>query len=173
MKGIIQFVALICIAVMFQNKVLAAEINIDDMAGAYRTHFENEDEGKKYWSENLLELVKVSPSAAYFRTSLSYANGHSCNLWGVAKLEENELVYRTLNDLDEPCVFKIANTGKSLKLSDEKGEDGGRCAATSCGARGSYNDIEFPLEKKRPIKYIDKIIKSPEYSESLKKYKEK
>ena len=92
----------------------AAAINIDALAGVYKRTFENGNiDGGKYQSENILEIVKVSPSAAYVRTHLEFFNGHVCNIWGVAKVEGDALVYHgETNSQGKACMLSVKIGGR-------------------------------------------------------------
>ena len=80
---------------MLACPALAADGPIDTLAGVYKTQFKNGNiDGGKYDSEDILEIVKVSPTAAYVRTHLEFFNGHVCNIQGVADVEDGALVYR-------------------------------------------------------------------------------
>src|ERR1700719_1057848 len=60
---------------------LAAELQ-----GVYKRRFANAlVDGTAIDSEDILELVPVSPGALYFRVHLEVYNAHECNLWGVAR----------------------------------------------------------------------------------------
>jgi hypothetical protein len=61
--------------------------DLDELAGVYIKHFLNGDvSGTKFWSDDVFEIVKVSPSATYFPTYLNFYNGHECALSGIAEV---------------------------------------------------------------------------------------
>jgi hypothetical protein len=73
---------------------VAADIDIDKIAGVYKKQFRNGNiSGDKYDSEDILEIVKTSPSTAYVKTHLEFFNGHVCNIYGVADVKGSALVY--------------------------------------------------------------------------------
>ena len=93
MRRLSLFIAATLLAAV-STLALAADVSIDALAGDYKKTFPNGTiDGNKYQSEDILEIVKVSPTAAYVRTHLEFFNGHVCNIWGVAKVEGDALVY--------------------------------------------------------------------------------
>src|SRR6476660_3949917 len=100
-------IAAIVMATAVCTVALSADFNIDSLAGVYRKTFANGNiDGGKYQSEDILEIVKVSPTTAYIRTHLEFFNGHVCNIWGVARLEGDALVYRGPNNIEgKPCML--------------------------------------------------------------------
>src|SRR6185437_16053133 len=97
--------ALACIAAA--TPAVGAEI--DKIAGVYKKQFANGNiEGGQYRSEDILEIVKVSPTAAYVKTHLEFFNGHVCNIQGVADLESGALVYHGPNNIEgKPCELSV------------------------------------------------------------------
>ena len=126
--------------------------------------------GEEYTAENILEIVKVSDDAIYFRTHLDFFNAHICDLWGIATLEEGKFVYREATGMPEPepseCVLEIETTADEIKLNDLKGG----CRILNCGARGAFDGIIFPMSKRRDIKYMDLLLNSEEYKEAVKEH---
>jgi hypothetical protein len=143
----------------------AAGVNVDAIAGVYKEQFKNGlVSGEKFVSEDILEIVKVSPTSVYIRTHLEFFNGHECNIMGVAKAEGGALVYRgETNVRGEQCLLSVTVSRGKITLDDKDGA----CAAMTCGARGGYGGKSFSLSKKRPIRYMDKLKKSDEYLDAL------
>jgi hypothetical protein len=143
----------------------AAGVNVDAIAGVYKQQFKNGlVSGEKYDSEDILEIVKVSPTSAYIRTHLEFFNGHECNIYGVAKAEGDALVYRgETNAQGKQCMLGVKVSGGKIVLEDKDGV----CANVSCGARGMYNGKAFGLKKKRAIQHLDKLKKSDEYLDAI------
>ena len=70
-------VAATALAVALSTVALAANVNVDTLAGVYKKTFQNGNiSGGKYQSEDILEIVKISPATAYVRTHLEFFNGH-------------------------------------------------------------------------------------------------
>jgi hypothetical protein len=143
----------------------AAEPDIGRLAGVYKTTFKNGNiAGDKYQSENILEIVKVSPTAAYIRTHLEFFNGHVCDIWGVAKAEGGALVNRgEINTQGKPCVLSVKASGGKVVLEDKEGA----CAINTCGARGMYNGTSFDLKRRRTIRYMKILLKSGQYLDAI------
>lgn len=135
---------------------------VNTLAGRYSKHFQNGFvDGSKYWSDDVVEIVPVDATHAYFRAELSFYNGHECSLTGVAKSVGNKLVYKEkVSEYgDKPCNLTISASGKDLLLDDGEGT----CKAY-CGARGTFSNFRFiPLASKRAITYMPKLKGSEEY----------
>ncbi len=145
--------------------------DLDQVVGVYKHRFSNSDvSGDKFTSENIFELVKLSPKAAYFRIHSEFYNGHTCNLSGVADLEADALTYHGPPDFEgHPCVLKFAVNKQGIITNDV----GGVCHLTSCGARGGYGDgthVDYPFTAKRNIRYKAIILKSQEYAQAVKEH---
>jgi hypothetical protein len=144
----------------------AANLNIDTIAGVYKHQFRNGNiAGDKYRSEDILEIVKVSPTAAYIRTHLEFFNAHVCDIWGVANVEGDALVFRNpkKNVQDKFCVLSVKVKNGKVILEDQDGA----CAIGSCGNRGMYNGTSFDLKRRRAIRYMDVLLKSDQYKDSI------
>jgi len=144
---------------------LAKEL-IKKLEGVYKKRFNNGTiDGDKFVSENVLEFVRVSDSAAYIKTKLEFYNGHQCFIFGVAEYKKiGGFVLKTPASYE--CKLTISVKGDKLVLSDPNGI----CREHSCGARGGYNG-EFTLSSKRKIRYMPKILKSNDYNTALQEYK--
>lgn len=120
--------------------------------------------GEKYEAEDVLELVQTSdPRSLYFKTRLNFANGHQCSLFGVAKYrDKGGFVYQADND-DGVCQMQIKVKNDGLSFNDVDG----KCRQQSCGARGGYEGIKFPLSKRRTIRYMQLLKNSEDYKNSL------
>lgn len=138
----------------------ASDALITKIEGVYKTQFSNAlIDGTKYKSENVLEIVRVSKSSIYFKAHLEYFNGHVCNILGLAK-------YSTLDKFtykEDTCHFLISADSDKINLDD----NGGTCK-DFCGVRGSLSKIDFPISKKRLIKYMERLKKSEDYKNALK-----
>jgi hypothetical protein len=143
----------------------AANVNIDVLAGVYKKTFQNGNiDGGKYQSEDILEIVKISPTTAYVRTHLEFFNGHVCNIWGVAKVEGDGLVYHSeTNSQGKPCLLSVKVQAGKVTLDDKDGA----CAIGTCGNRGMYNGTAFELKKRRVIRYMDVLVNSDQYKDAV------
>ncbi len=145
-----------------------AQMDYSAMEGAWRRSFPNQDgNGRRITSENILEIVRVTDDTAYIRIRLQFANGHQCNSWGIARAEEDQLVYRRPAQPGQPgCVLQVRMRAGGMTLTDV----GGHCQATDCGARGSYDGEAFPLESRRRITYLDRLRAGQEYRDALAEF---
>jgi hypothetical protein len=154
-----------CAFAAVSTAAIAADIKIDAVAGVYKSSFKNGNiDGGKYQSEDILEIVKVSPTAAYVRTHLEFFNGHVCNIWGVANVEGDALLYRGSNNIEgKPCALSVKTKGGKIMLDDKDGA----CAIGTCGNRGMYNGTAFDLNKRRAIRYMEVLQKSDQYLDAI------
>ena len=156
---------------MLAIPALAADGPIETLAGVYKTQFKNGNiSGDKYDSEDILEIVKVSPKTAYIRTHLEFFNGHVCNIQGVADVEDGALVYHGPDNIEgKPCQLSVRLVRGRVTLDDKEGH----CAIGTCGNRGMYNGTTFDLKRKRPIRYMKILLKSEEYKAAVKEHDDK
>ncbi len=142
----------------------AQTLDLAAVEGAYRHSFPNElVTGEKYTSEDILEVVRLSPATAYLRTRLNFANGHQCAMYGVARVEGQALVYRRPPEAGSPpCVLTLRFQGGQVVFADQ----GDHCRETDCGARGAYGGAALPAASRRRITYLDRLRASQEYREA-------
>jgi hypothetical protein len=137
---------------------------VDDLAGVYKDHFANGDvDGDKYKSEDVLEIVKTGPDQAYIRAHLEFYNGHSCAIYGIARLESGALVYRPKDDPASGCVLTLKKAGGRVVFGDA----GSACKNLYCGMRGAFDGAGFDTGKRRPIRYMQRLLASREYAEAI------
>lgn len=146
----------------------AAPPPLDQLAGVYRERFANGTvDGHDYRSENILEIVPRTPASAYFRTHLEFFNGHSCDIWGIADRQADALVYDGPVNLEgHRCHLRLTVADGKIRFADPDGA----CRADTCGARGGYDGIDFKLGSRQPIRYLDRLLASPEYAEAVKRH---
>jgi hypothetical protein len=141
----------------------ASVLNLDLIAGVYKHRFENGDiSGNKYESEDVLEIVKLQPTKAYFRVRLEFFNGHSCGAWGIATTERNSLVFRDRDHPATKCVLRMSVGSKRITFSDADGN-----CRQYCGMRGSFEGESFDRSARRPIRYLKRIFDSQQFKESV------
>jgi hypothetical protein len=152
-------------AVVVASAALAATaISIDDISGVYKSRFQNGlVDGTKYKSEDILEIVKVSPREAYVRVHLEFYNGHLCSISGIARAEGDALVYRPHQDYGEQCALSLREEKGSLVFTDPSDN----CKLQYCGARGSFRGESFPLKNRRDIRYMRVLLNSREYAQAI------
>lgn len=139
-------------------------------AGVWRHRFANGlVSGETYTSENVLEVVPVAPDAAYVRLRLEFYNGHQCAIAGVARATPAGLVYTTPTDAGV-CRLTLAPARGGIRLYED---ENGACRQETCGARGGYGyrsgdpAPEFTGASRRPIRYMPRLLASPEYKAAL------
>jgi len=144
----------------------AAPIAIDDVTGVYKSRFNNGlVDGTTYKSEDVLEIVKVSPRQAYVRAHLEFYNGHVCDISGVAQLENGALVYRPHENLGkDKCELTLQRKGDKIVFGDKNFA----CKDMYCGARGSFNDESFPMSSRRSIRYMPRLRASSQYAAAMR-----
>ena len=140
------------------------------LSGRYYRQFPNAFvSGEKYTGEHIVEIVPVAHGAAYFRIHLDYYNGHSCTIYGIARVEEDALVYRDPSPDHEggPCVLELKRSGNSLSIDDGQAT----CHSSHCGMRGSFSNVSLPFSSKRPIGYMARLKASREYRWALDEWR--
>ena len=140
------------------------------LAGRYYRQFPNGNvDGDKYTGEDIVEIVPVASGAAYVRIQLDFFNGHQCNIYGIARSENDALVYRDPSPTYDgrPCALTVKRAGRSLSIDDEEGT----CHYSHCGARGSFSGVELPYSSKRPIRYMPRLKASDQYRLALDEWR--
>ncbi len=142
----------------------AAALDLDRLAGLYTHGFINRRiDGTKYWSDDVLEVVKLSPSTAYIRAHLQFFNGHQCGISGVAEVEGPSLIYR---EPGTECELGLTIGGGKITFNDKDGH----CREESCGMRGMYTGQNFKLSTRRAITYMAKLLASFQYLAAIQEY---
>jgi len=141
-----------------------ATATIKRIEGVYKSRFANSTvQDEHFESEDILEIVSYSPNAIYFRVHLEFYNGHTCDLYGIAAYENGSFVFHGKSDVsDAICNLTIRADGGNVTLDDV----GGNCRTYSCGARGGYHGVSFPIKSRREIKYMKRLKASHEYAEA-------
>jgi hypothetical protein len=141
---------------------------IGEIEGVYKTRSANQlVDGQAYTSEDILELVRVTNDAAYFKTHLEFYNGHTCDLHGIARYTQAGIfVFKSTAEPpaeDAPsCRLQIQVTDKEIKFLDPDNS----CKDGNCGMRGSFADAAFPRTARRAIRYMDRLKNSEDYKKA-------
>jgi hypothetical protein len=156
-------------AIILHAAADGADLDPGRVAGVYIRGFMNGNmEGGKYWSDDVLEIVKLSPNAAYFRTYLEFFNGHRCAIWGVAEVTGQSLVYR---NPETQCELHLDVADGKIAFDDKDGH----CRIGTCGNRGMYGSEtfreSFKLNSRRQIRYMSKLLASQQYLDAMKEYR--
>lgn len=148
-----------------------ASRDVAALEGAYRVRFSNASaSGQRYVSENVLEIVPHDARSAYVRVRLEFFNGHTCTLWGIARVAEGKLVYQQQGSRDEgACQVEVMLKGGDVVLDDVLAPDGAHTCRSHCGARGSMSG-KWPYATRRPIRYMKRLLESREYRAAVDAY---
>lgn len=151
-------------AALMLTTAAAAPDPVQALSGRYGVHFRNGNvDGAEFWSDDVVEIVPLDAAHAYFRVRLSFFNGHSCAIRGVAEPRGTALDYQApARSGLAGCHMTLSRKGAWLNLDDHDGS----CSA-SCGARGGYAAGGLPWKSRRPITYLSRLKASPEYREAL------
>jgi len=143
---------------------------VEQLQGSYKYTVTNSlMTGDKYSAENQLLLMKTSPNTAYFETHLKWANGHSCDFFGIANVASpTQLIYSTSSIMDKTCTFNINIKKDKFIFADSDGA----CRLISCGTRGGLDGVEFQLNTKQPIN-PDTIKSTPNYIDAINEFNSK
>ena len=168
------FAAVCSLPCAAQENALTSSKAIDEIEGVYKHSFSNGlVSGERYRSEDVIEIMKYSPDAIYFRIALQFFNGHSCGIYGIAKFNKGAFVYQNSEDTstDQACTLRIRRDNKWLKITDADDAESFSTCRFYCGMRGSLKDYEISMAKKRQIKYRPLILKSRQYLEAVGEHK--
>ena len=169
---------------LFALPVGAAEVKpqtlIKDMEGVYKHRFKNGiiatgkapmEADEPYESEDIVEIVRYDDEHIYVRAELQYYNGHSCSISGIARYEKQGFVFHD----PEPaytgapsCKLRVTVTRDKLLLTDRDSTDGeSSCQVGYCGARGTLSNLSIDKSTRRPIRYMNLIVKSRQYRKAI------
>jgi hypothetical protein len=145
-------------------------LDFSKLTGMYRYSFKNGFAGgnkdEEYMATNILELVPYDKDSMYFRAKLSFFNGHTCGISGIAERDGARLTYYDTTD-GNGCVLHVVPTLTSITLDDPTGQ----CRMMSCGARGGYGSENFSPKRRKKITYMSKLLNSPQYQDAVKGYR--
>lgn len=143
---------------------------ISEVAGAYKhTHTIkfvqlSPNDAESAAVDDLLEIVPYKDQGIYFQASLNFYNGHTCDISGIAKLQDGEFIMKR-----DRCEMSIDVTDTHIDLVDLNDE----CRQMSCGARGSYdNEKGFARSTRKRIANTRPIKVSEQYSNAVKAFEE-
>ncbi len=151
-----------------------AKALLQKMEGVYKNRFDNElVNGDQFQSENIMEFVPVSDRAAYVRIHTEWYNAHICEVAEMAEYRRFggfvlRLPYDEKGDDGTPCFLTIMLNGSDIEFDVPTSG----CTNPGCGARGGWRGSFFTMGNKRAIRYLPVILRSTEYKEALKNYRE-
>lgn len=144
---------------------------IDNIEGVYKTsHLYHPLDGSTAERlENILEIVRVSSDSIYFRMSTNYGNAHGCDIHGLASYKENgSFLYDDKasenDDSRKSCFLKIISSLKGIHLEEA---DDDRSCMTYCSVLGAEPSEFFGADRKRSIRYMERLKNSSEYREAI------
>ena len=158
--------AVLCLCTLPLSHASAA-----DVSGIYKTTYESgfvpsEDTGDAcekpykmidtmcldpYTAENILGLFQEKNGALNFAATLSFFNGHTCTIDGVAEKNGKGWIFEAAADGGLVCQLSINIKDEVITLDVTKGYD----CQSYCGANGTLSGAEFPLSSK-----IDQTLSS-------------
>ena len=150
-----------------------------DMAGVYKQRFTSGlitpgkapmEADQTYQAEDVIEIVPYDDTRMYFRARLQFYNGHVCSISGLARHQNGAFVFHapdTAGMVDD-CTLTIASSNDALTMTDRVSPDGPATCSAHCGARGSFSNVSMKNTTRRPIRYLDRILASPQYKEAQK-----
>lgn len=142
-------------------------LNPDDVAGVYKRSFKSGSVASPgepeptFMVEDILELVKVSNDSMYFKTKLNFYNGHECLIFGMARVDGSDLIYKK-----DDCTLKLKISKAEISFNDVDGH----CEKETCGSRGGYGGAKFLMKQRRPIRYMKRLTDSEDYKKSLTEF---
>jgi hypothetical protein len=141
--------------------------SVASIAGVYKYRFTNGTvAGEEYQSEDILEIVELSPDTAYFRAELEFFNGHSCSIYGMAHWLDRVLHYEEADETGR-CALRIVVNDKELSFVDDPDAP---CRDTHCGMRGGFDGKRFERSGRRAIRYMQRLLDSREFAEARSAY---
>ncbi len=112
-----------------------------------------------------LDILDEGGQGAFFRIHLDWANGHSCDISGMATRTENgALLYTEPSLHDTTCTLRIEPNPESLRLLDPAGA----CQYIACGRRGMLDGVRFLRRNRAPVD-AKALRGSVEYVEAQRK----
>ncbi len=161
------WVPLVLAAALLGSLPLYAASRINSLTGVYKHRITGLDAAHtEFEDDEILEIAKVSETAAYFRTYTAEPNHHDCTMSGVATLSATGLRYVKQITPDEACRFSITLEGASLVFHDE----GAHCQRRYCSFRAGQDGSAFPLQSTRDIRDMKTLLGSKPYKEALSEY---
>jgi hypothetical protein len=147
---------------------------MNKMAGVYKHRFTSGYvvPGKAdefYEVEDVIEIVPYDADHIYVRADLNFYNGHTCQIYGLARFESGKFVYHDPEPPlpgHAPCVLRVGVEKGKLTLSDRDGAAGESSCWTHCGVRGSLTH-DIGMDKRRDIRYMARLKASRQYKQAV------
>ena len=130
---------------------MAADSIMQQLAGRYTHRFKNGDVGGEvYYTMDIVEILPLDSTRAAISLELSFFNGHSCSIGGVATLEGDRIVYQESEPnpwSDKGCQLEIWRDRDKLRWTEGEGTS----CQSYCGARGGLSTGEISYRSRRKI----------------------
>jgi len=145
-----------------------------EIDGVYKHRFTNTmvvpgQADQAYASEDIVEVLPHDDMHVYLRAHLEFANGHTCDIAGMAGYEHGAFVYHDPTPPmkgERACALRLHVTDKKLVLTDRESPDAEATCRAYCGARGDL-DYEIGRGERREIRYGERLKKSKEYRKAV------
>ena len=164
--------ACLALFVAASSDAAAAPFDPAAVAGVYKHRFRNGDvQGETFTSEDILEIVRLSPTTAYFKAHLEFYNGHQCSISGVADVVDDALVY--IDRSDDATIVPGKRCSLTLRVSATKiaFEDPDlSCKAIYCGMRGGFIGDGFDRTTRRTIRYMKLLQDSADFHRAVEEH---
>lgn len=120
--------------------------------------------------ENTMEIVPYGPRKAYIRLRTAWSHGHACSAYGIFRVEADAYVHDGTMLDGGPCRMTIRRTRDRFAFSvrDLRRDESIQACLGGCGARGSFDrEDRFRIGQRRPIRYLQRLVASPEYEAAV------
>jgi len=156
------------------DKAPAPSALMREIDGVYKHRFQNTmavpgQADQTYESEDIVELLPYDDKHLYLRAHLEFANGHTCDIAGMAGYEHGAFVYHdpaAPPPRERACALRLHVTDKKLVLTDRETPDAEASCRAYCGARGDL-DYEIGREARSEIRYVERLKKSKAYRQAV------
>lgn len=173
------FLALLGAAMLCLLPAYAAEKKkptelMHEIDGVYKHRFKNTmavagQADQTYESEDIVEVLPYDDKHLYLRAHLEFANGHTCDIAGMAGYEHGAFVYHDPTPpqpRERACALRLHVTDKKLVLTDRETPDAEATCRAYCGARGDL-DYEIGRDARSEIRYVERLKKSKAYRQAV------
>lgn len=145
-----------------------------EIDGVYKHRFKNtmavaRQADQTYESEDIVEVLPYDDKHLYLRAHLEFANGHTCDIAGMAGYEHGAFVYHDPTPpqpRERACALRLHVTDKKLVLTDRETPDAEATCRAYCGARGDL-DYEIGRDARSEIRYVERLKKSKAYRQAV------
>jgi hypothetical protein len=148
---------------------------LTDIAGVYKKRFKNSTVDNEYYeSEDILEIVPIGEKSAYVRIELNFFNYHSCSLSSVFEYSASRELIAYTDDVhpgpEAGCILRMNVDKQKISFTDISKNPKASCKNSHCGMRGSFLHAEFARDKKRKIRYMDRLLNGRHFKSATEDY---